>query len=208
MEIAILGLQGAVSEHISSTRRAMEKIALKGEVSWAKNRAEIEHADGVILPGGESTTISRLIEKNGLHDVLQNKPIFGTCAGMILLAKQGDGQVAQTGQTLLGRMDIQVNRNAFGRQRESFQKDIEFDFEGAKFANKSAAFPGVFIRAPKIVEMGGKAHALATLDDGSVVAVRQGALLGTSFHPELTDDDRIHRLFLDLVEEAARAKRS
>lgn len=197
MNIAILGLQGAVTEHISATRRAMEKLGLKGDVTWAKSRSDIKESDGVILPGGESTTISRLIEKNGLKEALMEKPIFGTCAGMILLAKQGDDQVAQTGQTLLGRMDIQVNRNAFGRQRESFQSDITFEPDAPAFLREKP-FAGVFIRAPCIETTWGDVRILARLD-GRIIAAEQGNCIATAFHPELTDDTRVHEYFLQKV---------
>lgn len=195
MKIAVLGLQGAVLEHITATRRALQKLGISGDVVWAKNRAEIENADSVILPGGESTTISRLIEKNGLFDVLQTKPIFGTCAGLVLLAKEGDGQVAQTGQQLLKRMDFQVNRNAFGRQKESFQTEIRFE-DTAPQELKEHPFAGVFIRAPCVEKTWGSCRVLARLD-GRIIAAEQGDCLATAFHPELTDDTRIHEYFLN-----------
>ncbi len=198
MNIAVIGLQGAVTEHIIATRRAMEKIGLKGAVHWAKDAATVQSSDAAILPGGESTTISKLIEKNGLREALQDLPIFGTCAGMVLLAKEGDGQVQRTGQQLLGRMDFQVNRNAFGRQRESFQTEI--DFQGPADATlKDRPFPGVFIRAPCAQRVFGNTQVLAKHKD-HIVAVEQGDCLATAFHPELTDDTRIHEYFLKKVQ--------
>ncbi|MBI2445493.1 pyridoxal 5'-phosphate synthase glutaminase subunit PdxT [Candidatus Micrarchaeota archaeon] len=197
LHIAVLGLQGAVFEHITATSRAMQTLGLFGDARWAKNRAEVEAADGVIIPGGESTTICNLIEKSGLRDLLLQKPVFGTCAGLVLLAKQGDGQVEKTGQRLLERMDFAVNRNAFGRQRESFQTDIEFE-SNAGHDLQTRPFPGVFIRAPAIEKTWGDCHVLARLD-GKIIAAEQGDCLATAFHPELTDDTRIHEYFLQKV---------
>ena len=197
MNIAVLGLQGAVLEHIRATQRAMQKLGIQGDVVWAKSRADLEGADAAILPGGESTTISKLIDKNCLRDALQELPIFGTCAGLVLLAKEGDEQVEQTGQTLLGRMDFQVNRNAFGRQKESFQTDITFD-HSAEQSLREKAFPGVFIRAPAIEKTWGDCRVLATMD-GRIIAAEQGDCLACAFHPELTDDTRLHEQFLKKV---------
>ena len=197
MNIAVIGLQGAVLEHVTATRRAMERLGVKGDVHWAKDRATVERSDAAILPGGESTTISKLIEKNGMHDALQEIPIFGTCAGMVLLAKQGDDQVQQTGQTLLGRMDFQVNRNAFGRQRESFQTEIKFDPDTPQ-GLREKSFPGVFIRAPCIEKTWGDCRVLSHYD-GRIIAAEQGECLATAFHPELTDDTHIHEYFLQKV---------
>lgn len=198
MNIAVLGLQGAVIEHIAATRRAMQKLGMTGDVVWAKDKADIQNADGVIIPGGESTTISKLIDKNGLRDALQEKPIFGTCAGLVLLAKTGDGQVEQTGQKLLQRMDFHVNRNAFGRQRESFQTDVTFDPDAPQ-SLREKAFPGVFIRAPSIEKTWGNCRTLCRLE-GRIIAAEQDDCLACAFHPELTDDTRLHEYFLKKVQ--------
>lgn len=186
MNISVIGVQGAVSEHIEATKKAMEKLGFNGEVRWVKDRHALESSDAAIIPGGESTTISRLIEKGGLLPALETMPIFGTCAGMVLLASEGDSQVKQTGQTLLKRMDFQVDRNAFGRQRESFQAGIQIF---------GKPFEAVFIRAPAARKVFGKAKAVATYD-GRIVAVEQGNCLALSFHPELTGDTRLHEHFL------------
>ncbi len=198
MNIAVLGLQGAVSEHVTTTRRAMQKLGVSGDVTWAKNQADIQNASGVIIPGGESTTMSKLIEKNGLYDSLQEKPIFGTCAGLVLLAKEGDGQVEKTGQRLLQRMDFQVNRNAFGRQRESFQIDVTFEPDAPQ-GLREKAFPGVFIRAPSIEKTWGSCRILSRLE-GRIIAAVQDDCLACAFHPELTDDTRLHEYFLKKVQ--------
>ncbi len=186
MDISVIGVQGAVSEHIEATRKAMQNLCLKGKVVWARSRGDVEKSGAAIIPGGESTTISRLIERNGFLPALEKMPIFGTCAGMVLLASEGDSQVEQTGQVLLKRMDFQVDRNAFGRQRESFQAGIQIF---------GKPFEAVFIRAPAARAVFGKAKAVATFG-GRIVAVEQGNCLALSFHPELTGDTRLHEHFL------------
>ena len=156
---------------------------------------ELEKLDGLIIPGGESTSISRLMLDYNLTDEMKNLaqnglPVFGTCAGMILLANEiSDGEEVKP----LGLMKIRVRRNAFGRQRESFEADLSIPVLGEK------PFPGVFIRAPFIEQTNSKVEILAKLDDDTIVAARQGKLLVSSFHPELTDDLRFHQYFLDIV---------
>ncbi|MBI4173996.1 MAG: pyridoxal 5'-phosphate synthase glutaminase subunit PdxT [Candidatus Aenigmarchaeota archaeon] len=189
MKVGVLGLQGDVSEHLE----ALEKLGAKG--AWVKDLASLAEAEALIIPGGESTTIGRLLEESWLFEMVQQRakggmPIFGTCAGLILLAKEAGEQARQTGQRLLGLMDMEVDRNAFGRQRESFEQPIEI--------NGLGQFPGVFIRAPAIRKVFGKCEALAQLD-GRIIAARQGKLLATAFHPELTGDLRLHRYFLEQV---------
>jgi len=183
MKIGVLALQGDFAEHQATMRK------LNIETIQVRLPGDLDGLDGLIIPGGESTTISKLIEKNGLYDTLQKKPIFGTCDGLDLLAKKGDGQMEQTGQRLLGRMDFTVNRNAFGRQRESFQKQIDFD---------GNPFSGVFIRAPAIEKVWNDCSVLSQLD-GRIVAAEQGNCLATAFHPELTDDTRIHEYFIQKI---------
>ena len=188
MKIGVLALQGAFAEHISTLNR------LDIEAMPVRLPGEIREVDGLIIPGGESTTISRLMAAYDLTDeigslVKGGMPVFGTCAGMIIMAKKIPGNNVEP----LGLMDMTVKRNAFGRQRESFEAELSIPVLGEE------PFPGVFIRAPVIASCDEGVEALARLEDGTVVAVRQGRLLATAFHPELTDDGRVHRYFLDMV---------
>jgi len=189
MRVGVLGVQGAVSEHIE----AVERLGARGV--WVRKPEELEGVGSLIIPGGESTTISRLLAESGLFEPVRKLgedglPILGTCAGLILLAKKGDGQVARTGQQLLGLMDMSIKRNAFGRQRESFEEEVEVAGVGR--------MTGVFIRAPAIERTFGRCIPLARVG-GRIVAARQGSLLATAFHPELAGDDRLHEFFLDFA---------
>ncbi len=195
MRIAVIGVQGDVEEHVIATRRAMKKLNINGEVVATRKYGIVSKSDGVIIPGGESTTISRLIFRDRISDEIidlarEGKPIMGTCAGLILLSKHGDEQVEKTRTKLLGLLDVWIKRNAFGRQRESFQIRLNVKNIGE--------FEAVFIRAPAIVKVGKDVEVLATFND-YIVAVQQDNILGLSFHPELTDDTRIHEYFLNLV---------
>jgi pyridoxal 5'-phosphate synthase pdxT subunit len=190
MNIGVLALQGAFIEHEQMLRRLGQSVV------QVRLPQHLETVDRLIIPGGESTTIGKLLVAYGLIEPIreraqQEMPIWGTCAGMILLAKQiTEGR--PEGQPALALMDITARRNAFGRQLDSFEADLDVDgVEGAPFR-------AVFIRAPLIESLGAEAEALATLDDGRIVAARQGRLLATAFHPELTDDTRMHKLFLEL----------
>jgi pyridoxal 5'-phosphate synthase pdxT subunit len=183
--IGVLALQGDFREH----REVLERL----EVSAPEVRLprDLDGLDGLILPGGESTTIVRLLGTSGLLDPLRGLargglPIWGTCAGMILLAKRLDA----TGIPALEAMDIAVRRNAFGRQVDSFEADLSMPVLGA------IPFHAVFIRAPIIEQVGDSVEVLARLADGTPVAARQGRLLATAFHPELTADLRLHQFFL------------
>ncbi|MBE9508643.1 MAG: pyridoxal 5'-phosphate synthase glutaminase subunit PdxT [Chloroflexi bacterium] len=190
MRIGVLALQGAFIEH--------EKILARIGVGTVKVRLpeHLERLDGLIIPGGESTTIGKVAKRWGLLDPLHafaqsGRPVWGTCAGMILMAKEVvDGK---PDQPLLGLMDVTVHRNAFGRQVDSFEADLEIPALGEK------PFHAIFIRAPFVERVGKEVEVLAQLEDGTAVAARQGKLLVTAFHPELTDDDRFHRYFLSLA---------
>ena len=189
MKVGVLALQGAFIEHI----KAVESLGAEGvEVRLPEH---LQGLDALILPGGESTTIGKLAVQYGLIDPLRefakSKPTWGTCAGMIFLAKD----IGYDRQPILGVMDITVNRNAFGRQVDSFEADLPIKgLEGGDFH-------AVFIRAPIATAAGEGVEILGSLDDGRIIAARQGHLLATAFHPELTDDVRIHALFLKLVGE-------
>ena len=189
VKIGVLALQGAVREHVKSVK-ACGAVAVV-----IKHKEELKDVDGLILPGGESTTMRRLIDKYDFMDSLkefarQGKPMFGTCAGLILLAKNIVGYEAPH----IGVMDITVERNSFGRQRESFEADLAIN-------GVAADFPAVFIRAPHIVEAGEDVEILAKHND-RIVAAREGQFLGCSFHPELTDDSRLTEYFVQMVKEA------
>ncbi len=188
MRIGVLALQGAFAEHIAALRR------LGAEAIPIRLPEDLKGLDGLIIPGGESTSISLLMQDYKLVNEIKKlaasgKPVFGTCAGMILMARQSSGSDSEP----LGLMGITVKRNAFGRQRESFESELSIPALGEK------PFPGVFIRAPVIEQANGKIEILARLADGAIVAARQGNLLASAFHPELSDDLRFHQYFLDMV---------
>jgi len=194
--IGVLALQGAVREHVAMLERAGARAIP------VRRASELSEVDGLVLPGGESTTMSRLLETFELLEpvrarIADGMPAFGSCAGMILLARQVlDGR---PDQQQLGGLDVVVRRNAFGRQVDSFESELDFAGVGPVHA--------VFIRAPWVEKVGDGVDVLATVagapgeDDRTarIVAVRQGAVLATAFHPELTGDERVHRLFVDIV---------
>jgi 5'-phosphate synthase pdxT subunit len=191
VKIGVLALQGAFVEHEQMLRR------LGAEPVEVRLPEHLQGLDGLIIPGGESTTIGKLAVEYGLIEPLrafaQQRPTWGTCAGLIFLAKD----IGIEHQPILGVMDVKVNRNAFGRQIDSFEVDIPVRGLG------EAPFHAVFIRAPLVEEVHADVEVLATLADGRIVAVQQRHLLGTAFHPELTDDPRFHQRFLDLVAKSA-----
>jgi len=193
MQIGVLALQGDFAEHIAVLGH------LGVETREVRLPQDLEGLDGLIIPGGESTTIGKLATDYGLMEPLRQfgkeKPIWGTCAGAILLAKD-----TQSEQPLLGLMDITIERNAFGRQVDSFEIPLEVP-AFSLFDKKNASFNAVFIRAPLIESVDAEdVEVLAKLDEGAIVAARQGHLMATSFHPELSEDDRFHRLFLSLID--------
>lgn len=185
-EAGVLAMQGDVREHALAIERAYGSEVTVQEI---RSPDAVRACDLVVLPGGESTTISRLVKEYGLRDVLRehaaaDKPILATCAGLILVASEVPDERVEP----LGLLDVHVDRNAYGRQRESFETPLEV-------TGLSESFPGVFIRAPRIAEAG-DTDILAT-HDGEPVAVRDGPVVGACFHPELTDDPRFHRLVVD-----------
>jgi len=195
LSIGVVGIQGARSEHVISMRKALNKTNTPGKVFIIKYKEQIKTIDALILPGGESTTISRILYKTGLYEAISNKikkdslPIMGTCAGCIILASKTFDNTKNV--KLLKAMDMQVQRNAFGRQKESFEKVIEI-----KDFNKP--YNAVFIRAPEIKKTWGKCKPLAKIDK-KIVMARQDNILAVSFHPELTEDLRIHKYFIDII---------
>ena len=187
--IGILAVQGNVREHAAVLRR------LGADVVEIRKPEQLEDVDGLVLPGGESTAIGRLVRLYGLEDAIRlfARPVLGTCAGMILLAR--DAVDGVPGQPLLGAIDVVVRRNGYGRQVRSFEADLDL-------AGDDRPLRGVFIRAPRVEQAGPDVEVLAELD-GDPVLLRQGRFLVAAFHPELTDDARVHELFLDAVREEA-----
>ena len=188
LTIGVLALQGAFAEHVAVLRR------LGARAREVRVPADLEGLDGLIIPGGESTTIGKLLEEFDLLEPVRRLvngglPIYGTCAGAILLARDIGG----LDQPLLATMDLVVERNAFGRQLQSFETDLRVAPLGER------PFRAIFIRAPAIRSVGSEVEPLATLDDGTIVAARQGNLVVSCFHPELSGDDRFHRYFLETV---------
>lgn len=188
--IGILALQGDVREH----RRVLEQLG--AITTLVRDATDLTQLDGLVLPGGESSVIDKLTRIFGLREPLRQAirrglPVFGTCAGMILLADRLTDAIS--GQLTLGGLDITVARNAFGAQRESFETELTVPSLGG------APLHAAFIRAPLVTQYGAGVEVLARLPDTSIVAVRSGTLLATSFHPEITDDTRFHHLFLDEV---------
>jgi pyridoxal 5'-phosphate synthase pdxT subunit len=187
--IGILAVQGNVREHAAVLRR------LGADVVEIRKPEQLEDVDGLVLPGGESTAIGRLVRLYGLEDAIRlfARPVLGTCAGMILLAR--DAVDGVPGQPLLGAIDVVVRRNGYGRQVRSFEADLDL-------AGDDRPLRGVFIRAPRVEQAGPDVEVLAELG-GDPVLLRQGRFLVAAFHPELTDDARVHELFLDAVREEA-----
>jgi 5'-phosphate synthase pdxT subunit len=196
MRIGVIAIQGNVEEHVESLRYALKQAHQNADIIKIKHAGLIPTCDALIIPGGESTTLGRFMEREGIACEIRTAArsgvaIMGTCAGLVLLAKQGDEQVEKTDQALLGLMDIRVNRNAFGRQKESFESMI--DFKGL-----NEPFRAFFIRAPCITDCGKEVEILSRYN-GVIVAARQKNMLALAFHPELADDTRIHHYFLKMI---------
>jgi 5'-phosphate synthase pdxT subunit len=192
LRIGVLALQGNFREHVATLR------ALGADAVEIRKPEQLAGLDGLVIPGGESTAIGRLVELYGFDEALRSfaQPVFGTCAGMILVAR--DAVDAKPGQPLLGLADIVVRRNAFGRQVRSFEADLDV-------AGEDTPVRGVFIRAPWIEEVGPGVEVLAE-HEGHGVLARDGRILVAAFHPELTGDTRVHERFLDLVREEAHVR--
>ena len=198
LEIGVISVQGAISEHVEAISRAAAELGLNNvRTVLVRKLDELDSVAALIIPGGESTTISKLLVKFSLFDRIikrvneEELPVLGTCAGCIVLAKKGDIEIEKTETKLLNLMDMRVRRNAFGRQRESFESDI--DIEGF-----DEPYHAVFIRAPAIEEVWGDCQPKAVLND-KIVLAHQGNLIAAAFHPELTKDLRLHKYFLELI---------
>ncbi len=193
-----MGIQGDIEEHVRAIAQAMEEEGVHGETTMLKTPESVDLADGVVIPGGESTVMGYLASTNGTLTRLRQRiaeglPALGTCAGAIALsARVEDRVVGPTKQPLFGVLDATVRRNAFGRQRESFETAVSIPKLGEK------PFRGVFIRAPVVSSVGEGVEVLSRLDEG-IVAVQQRNILATCFHPELSGDTRLHRHFLSLA---------
>ena len=199
LTIGILGLQGDIEENITASEDALEHMKVRGTVKAVRYSEEFEKVDGLILPGGESTVISNLIAIQGSaiqtikRRISSGMPVMGTCAGMIMLSKHAyDRVVGETKQQLMHNLDIVVERNAFGRQNDSFEVDLEMPILGKD------TFRGIFIRSPIVREVGNGVDEIAKFNN-KVVAVKQQNIIGTAFHPELSGDDRLHRQFIKTV---------
>jgi 5'-phosphate synthase pdxT subunit len=196
--IGVLGLQGDIEENVSATNQALQELHINGNVDSVRYPEEIERIDGLILPGGESTVQSSLVAIQRSMPVIKKRisegmPVLGTCAGMIMLSKRAyDRIVGDTKQKLIGNLDIVIERNAFGRQNDSFEADLPLSILG------NEPFKGVFIRAPAVSEVGKDVEVIGKLNN-KIVAVKQKNIIGTSFHPELSGDSRMHRHLINMV---------
>ncbi len=198
LNVGILSIQGDVQENFLSTKAAFDELGIDGNITQVKTPDEISKLDGLIIPGGESTTIGQLSLVNGALKVLKEKiengmPVLGICAGMIMLSKTADDRVVgKTDQALLNILDIKLQRNSFGRQQDSFESNISMDSIGIP------KFNGIFIRAPSVSDVGSDVEILSKFNE-QIIAVKKGNVIGTSFHPELTTDVSLHKYFVNLV---------
>lgn len=199
--IGVLAIQGDVAENVLATQNALEQSDVSGQVIEVKTPADVQKIDGLILPGGESTMMGQLSLVNGSLKQIKEKisagmPVFGICAGLIMLSKNAsDRIVGNMDQPLLDMIDVAVERNSFGRQQESFEVKVSMDSLGI------SEFNGVFIRAPSISQLGDGVEAISKFND-KVVAIKKDNILGTAFHPELTQDVSLHKYFVNMVSQA------
>jgi len=198
LTVGVLSIQGDVQENLISAKAAVNELGIDGQVIDVRTPEEISQIDGLIIPGGESTTIGQLSLVNGSLKILKEKiqngmPVLGICAGMIMLSNTADDRVVgKTDQPLLDIFDIKLERNSFGRQKESFESDISLD------SINIPKFNGVFIRAPSVSDVGSDVEILSKFND-RIVAIKKDNVIGTSFHPELTEDTSLHKYFINLV---------
>ena len=198
LNIGILAVQGDVLENVIATKMSLDGLGMDGIVNEVKTPEQINDLDGLIIPGGESTVIGTLSLVNGSLKKIKEKiangmPVFGICAGLILLSKKAkDRVVGEMDQPLLDFLDVKIERNAFGRQRDSFESEISMEKIGIP------KFRGVFIRAPSIMEAGKDVEVLSKFNE-KIIAIKQGNIIGTSFHPELTGDLSLHKYFVNLI---------
>jgi len=198
LTVGVLAIQGDVHENITSTKTALKELGVEGTVVGVKTAEDVSKLDGLIIPGGESTTIGQLSLVNSSLKIIKEKiehgmPVLGICAGMIMLSKTAnDRVVGKTDQPLLDLLDIKLERNSFGRQKESFEADVSMN------SINIPKFNGVFIRAPSVSDVGSGVEVLAKFNE-KIVAVKKGNIIGVAFHPELTEDVSLHKYFVNLV---------
>jgi pyridoxal 5'-phosphate synthase pdxT subunit len=196
--IGVLGLQGDIEENVAATSQALQELHVNGTVDIVRHPEELEKIDGLILPGGESTVQSTLAAIQRSLPAIKKRisegmPVLGSCAGMIMLSKRAyDRIIGDTKQKLIGNLDIVIERNAFGRQNDSFEADLTVAMLGKE------AFRGVFIRAPAVSEVGKDVEVIGKLNN-RIVAVKQKNIIGTAFHPELSGDSRMHKHLINMI---------
>lgn len=207
LKVGVLSIQGDIEENSNAIKESFEELEIEGTVIYLKDFHDLDEIDGIIIPGGESTVIGMLLFLKGFQTdlikkkILEGLPILGTCAGLILLSNKAyDKTIGETKQALLKILDVTIERNAFGRQHESFESELNIPYLGEK------RFNGVFIRGPAITEIGSNVEIIAEYDK-KIVAVRQNNILGTSFHPELANDNRFHINLVKLMVEYNRSKK-
>ena len=199
--VGVLAIQGDVHENITSTQTALKELSIEGTVVGVKTADDISELDGLIIPGGESTTIGQLSLVNSSLKIIKEKiehgmPVLGICAGMIMLSKTAnDRVVGKTDQPLLGLLDVKLERNSFGRQKESFEADISMN------SINIPKFKGVFIRAPSVSDAGSGVEVLTKFNE-KIVAVKKDNMIGVAFHPELTKDVSLHKYFINLIKKS------
>jgi 5'-phosphate synthase pdxT subunit len=196
--IGVLGFQGDIEENVAATKQAMKELDVDGTVKTVRYPEEFENIDGLVMPGGESTVQSTLAAIQQSLPVVKKKigdgmPVLGTCAGMIMLSKRAfDRVIGDTKQKLMGNLDVVIERNAFGRQNDSFETEMDIPAFGKE------PFKGVFIRAPAVTEVGKDVEVISRFNN-RVVAVKQGNIMGTAFHPELSGDNRVHKQLVQMA---------
>jgi len=207
LKVGILSIQGDIEENSNAIMESFKELGIEGTVVYMKDLEDLEEIDGLIIPGGESTVIGMLLFLKGVQpDLIRKKiqeglPILGTCAGLIMLSNKAyDKTIGETKQALLKVLDVTIERNAFGRQHESFESELDISYLGER------KFNGVFIRGPAITEIGNDVEIIAEYDK-KIVAVRQNNILGTSFHPELANDNRFHTNLVKLMVEYNKSRK-
>ena len=207
LKVGILSIQGDIEENANAIKESFKELGIEGGIVYMKDLSDLDELDGLIIPGGESTVIGMILFLQGNQvDLLKKKiqdglPILGTCAGLIILSNKAyDKTIGETKQELLKVLDVTIERNAFGRQHESFESELDMPYIGER------EFNGVFIRGPAITEIGKNVEVIAKYDN-KIVAVRQNNILGTSFHPELANDNRFHTNLIKSMVEYNKSKK-
>ncbi len=207
LKAGILSFQGDIEENSNAIKESFEELEIEGMIIYMKNLQDLDEIDGLIIPGGESTVIGMLLFMQGVQlelirkKIQEGMPVLGTCAGLIMLSNKAyDKTIGETKQALLKVLDVTIERNAFGRQHESFESELDISYLG------EGRFNGVFIRGPAITEIGNNVEIIAEFDK-KIVAVKQNNIIGTSFHPELANDNRFHTNLVKLMVEYNKSKK-